>query len=271
MGQIPSERGGEPAGVRIDVGFPSGIRSRKTAEIIADRIRKRIIRGELKAGGYLPPEAQLMETLGVSRPTLREAFRILEAENLIRVVRGARTGARVEMPQVEIASRHAGFLLQSQGTTVADVYEARLAIEPFAARQLAVSRSEEAAARLRREADLLTRLVDEGRYVEFMIGLTDFHCAIVELAGNRTLLLMTQMLRDVLARYQVELFTRRPMPPELQRKRALWGLRSFRRLIELIEAGDADGAEAHWRLHTMNSNSSWVEPEDADRLIDIFD
>ena len=81
-------------------------------------------------GFRLPPEGQLMESLGISRPTLREAFRILEAEGLISVVRGSRTGAKVHQPSVDLVSRYAGYVLESRGTTVADLYQARLAIEP---------------------------------------------------------------------------------------------------------------------------------------------
>ena len=251
--------------------FAPAIRVRKTAEVIADHIRHRIIRGELGEGDFLPPEGQLMQTLGISRPTLREAFRILEAENLISVVRGSRTGARVRRPQIEIASRRAGFLLQAEGVTVADIYEARLAIEPFAARQLARAHTSQDVARLRAEADRLTALVEAERYVDFMIALTDFHCLLVELAGNRTLLFLTVMLKDLLARYQVDFFVRHRLPLDQQRQRALWGVRSFQRLVTLIEAGDAERAEAHWRLHTKNSNLAWVQPADADRLIDVFD
>ena len=104
------------------------IRVPKTSELVADQIRAQIIRGELAEGDFLPPEGQLMESLGISRPTLREAFRILEAESLISVVRGSRTGAKVHKPSTELVSRYAGYVLQAQGTTIADLYQARLAI-----------------------------------------------------------------------------------------------------------------------------------------------
>jgi len=55
-------------------------------------IRRQITGGELKEGDNLPPEAQIIEEFAVSRPTLREAFRILESEKLISVSRGARGG-----------------------------------------------------------------------------------------------------------------------------------------------------------------------------------
>src|SRR3546814_2210868 len=86
----------------------SRIRVPKTSELVADQIRAQIVRRELTEGDSLPPEGALMTTLGISRPTLREAFRILEAENLISVVRGSRSGARVHQPSTELVSRYAG-------------------------------------------------------------------------------------------------------------------------------------------------------------------
>lgn len=254
--------------LREEAAVRSAIRVPKTAEVVADHIRKRIIRGELSEGDFLPPEGQLMTTLGISRPTLREAFRILEAEMLISVVRGSRTGARVHQPRVESVSRYAGFVLQAQGTTVGDIYEARLAIEPFIARRLAERKGSGGSDRLREAAARLRAMVDAKRYVDFMIGLAEFHRLLVELGGNHTLLFITSILQDVVARYQVDFLARRAQPDDVQRKQSLRGIRSFDKLIELIDAGDADGAEKHWRLHVINSNKSWLEL--GDRPIDIL-
>lgn len=246
------------------------IRVPKTAEIVADHIRRRIVRGELKEGDFLPPEGQLMTSLGISRPTLREAFRILEAEMLISVVRGSRTGARVHVPRVESVSRYAGFVLQAQNTTIGDIYDARLAIEPFIARRLAERQPQGAAERLREETERLRKLVDEARYVDFMIGLAEYHRVLVELGGNRTLVFLTEILQGMVERYQVEHLERRPMDDAEQRRRSKWGIRSFDKLIALIEAGDGAGAEAHWRLHVINSNKSWLDPNQAGTPIDVL-
>ena len=77
-----------------------------------------------------------MAQFGVSRPTLREAFRVLEAEGLISVRRGAHGGARVHTPDVDVAARYAGLVLEHRGATLADVYEAAGLIEPPAPRLL---------------------------------------------------------------------------------------------------------------------------------------
>lgn len=263
---------GKPSVSREDYLTRQAIRVPKTAEVVADHIRRRIIRGELTEGDFLPPEGQLMATLAISRPTLREAFRLLEAEMLISVVRGSRTGARVHQPRVESVSRYAGFVLAAQGTTIADIYEARLAIEPYIARRLAEKPVAGATDRLRAEAERLTDLVETGRYVDFMIGLAEFHRLLVELGGNQTLLFLTSILQGVVEHYQVASLERRTEDPETQRKRSLWGIRSFHKLIELIEAGKAAEAEAHWRLHVINANKSWIEHGhgSGERLLDIL-
>src|SRR5215207_3456259 len=104
------------------------VRPPKTSELVADHIRRLILRGELKEGDSLQPELQLMETFSVSRPTLREAFRILESEQFISVLRGSRSGARVHLPRAENVARYAAFVLQAQRTPIADIYGARLLV-----------------------------------------------------------------------------------------------------------------------------------------------
>ena len=91
------------------------IRSPKTAELVAGTLRRMVVDGQLKEGDYLPNEAELMTHFGVSRPTLREAVRVLESERLVEVRRGSRTGARVRVPGPEIVARPAGLLLELSG------------------------------------------------------------------------------------------------------------------------------------------------------------
>ena len=76
------------------------VRAPKTSELIAAQLRRQIVRGTVKPGEKLPPESQLMEQFGVSRPTIREAFRILETERLIVVRPGSRGGAQVVAPDL---------------------------------------------------------------------------------------------------------------------------------------------------------------------------
>ena len=87
----------------VDVGSQH-VRVPKAGELVAAQLRRQIVTGELSPGDPLPSEAALMDKYGVSRPTLREAFRILESESIIRVLRGAHGGARVLAPSTEVAA-----------------------------------------------------------------------------------------------------------------------------------------------------------------------
>lgn len=116
---------------------PGAVRSPKTAELVARTLRRMVVEGQLQDGDFLPHEAELIAHFGVSRPTLREAVRVLESERLVEVRRGSRTGAKVCVPGPEIVARPAALLLALSGTTLADVMTARTAIEPPAAKMLA--------------------------------------------------------------------------------------------------------------------------------------
>ena len=243
---------------RAEHGEESGgaFRVPKTAELVANSIRRRIIQGELSEGDTLPPEAQLMEQFGISRPSLREAFRILEAERLISVKRGSRTGALVNMPKVESVSRYASYYLQASGVTVRDIYEARLGLEPYIVRKLAAQPDADAVARLRGAAQELAGHFEAERERDYMIASARFHSVLMEVGGNATLHFLTRMLEDVIAQYQKRYVTSSYEDAERRRGREK-GVKSITKLIDLIAAGDPDAAETHWRLHLENTNTVW--------------
>lgn len=236
----------------------SRIRIPKTSEIVADQFRAQIVLGELGEGESLPSESHLMEALGVSRATLREAFRILEAENLISVGRGSRTGAKVHRPSTELVSRYAGYVLQSQGTTVSDLYEGRMAIEPLVVRRLAMSQSETAIAALRREVKNLDDLLELSRFDEFIEAVSSFHEALVEAGGVRTLSFMNKMLLDLIRNHQIDYLRRHKIEHPEQAKRLRVAVKSYTKLIDLIEAGTAKEAVQHWRLHLDKAHATWA-------------
>jgi DNA-binding FadR family transcriptional regulator len=230
------------------------LRIPKTAELVADRIRARIISGDLAEGDSLPPEGQLMEQFGISRPTLREAFRILETERLIAVSRGSRTGARVSLPHVSSVSRYASFVLQANDVGVADLFEARLAIELFAVRRLARKGSKAKLKKLRAAIDRIEAASEGASTQEFFSSYGEAHMLLVELGGNQTLLFVSQMLQGLMQQAVLKIVSLHEETTEHEKKKVI---KSFRNLIDLIEAGDGDVAAKHWRLHLINANKRW--------------
>src|SRR5437764_12461634 len=109
----------------------------KTGEMIAERLRRRIARGELAIGERLPPEDELTATFGIARTTLREALRILESQGLLEIRRGRTGGPVVTMPRIDSLAEGLAVTLQLQGTTAGDLDVARQLIEPRLAGRLA--------------------------------------------------------------------------------------------------------------------------------------
>jgi GntR family transcriptional regulator, transcriptional repressor for pyruvate dehydrogenase complex len=265
--------------LRLGDGFVSAehlgtsVRAPKTAELISSHLRRQIVRGDLKPRDALPSEAELMGQFGVSRPTLREAFRILETENLITVRRGARGGAQVTAPDVSVAARYVGVLLQIEGTTIEDVSIARMVTEPACAGLLARSRTADDLADLRAVvAELLAAtgsggVPDSARWTRLSYR---FHEIVVERCGNKTLAIQVAVLQDIVATHLETTISREtPEPSRAGRFRRM--VRSYTKLIELLEARDADGAERHWRAHLEAAAKSMSRMVPLDRqVVDLF-
>ncbi len=223
----------------------ASLRVPKTAELVAAHIRRRIIRGELREGDALSGETSLMTQFGISRPTLREAFRILESEALISVRRGVHGGARVNAPDSAVAARYVSLILQYEAVSLADVYEARTVLEAPAAARLAARPDHVAMARrLRAFLEEAGDPDDLGRAVQIHAG---FQRLVVELAGNRTIALLSGMLESLYAEAAGQ-YVREHETALTQQKRRR-AERAHLMLVELVDAGDAPGAEALWRRH----------------------
>jgi len=186
---------------RVQIAYREGgssIRLPKTAEVVAETIRRDIVNGVLREGDKLPAEPILTESFRVSKPTIREAFRILESEGLIEVRRGA-SGARVRLPDEVASGRIVGTLLQLKGITLDDVWKARMIFEPPWAAQLAECRSDD-------DLSLLRQALAEQRecfpdFSAFAAKVVDFHQLVVTLARNETLAVVARLLDEVVRRH----------------------------------------------------------------------
>lgn len=218
--------------------FGTSVQIPKAAEIVSNALRSQIIRREIVAGQSLPSEKVLMEQFGISRPTLREAIRILESEHLVSVRRGARGGAVVHEPSSVLAARHTALILQFRGTTLADIYEAREIFEPACVRMVAENCTPEHIAMLR--AILVgEQQADQGTHD---LGTkTEFHRALVELSGNQTLTMLSDLLRDIMLKAAA-----REHHTGVDKDSALG---DHTRLVELLEKHDGEAAQELWSTH----------------------
>jgi DNA-binding FadR family transcriptional regulator len=240
---------------------------REKPEQIADELRALIVSGQVADGTLLGRELELVERFGVSRPSLREALRILEVQGLISVERGVLGGIFVRRPDERLTARTAALLLQARNVSLADVHTARSQLEPLAARRVAESASRRAAAA--ELGAIVDRQEQSMADVEaFAPTNAAFHQRLLALAGNQTLAIVAEMLTDIVdSAVEAASADGGVAAPVANRRRSV---RSQRRLVELIESGDGPGAEAHWRSH-MVGVGRMVLGDQAAAVVDLID
>lgn len=242
-------------------------RLREKPQQIADELRRMIVSGKLSEGDSLGRELDLVERFAVSRPSMREALRILEAEGLISVLRGMLGGVVVHEPDGRITARNAALVLQARNVDLADVYEARALLEPTAVRIVASLPSRRAAV-----AELRQLIKDERRLImereAFAPSNARFHERLFALAGNQTLTLLSEILNEVVERAVTAISKNGWSPDSVEGRRR--AIRSQERLVSLIEAGTAAEAEAHWRTHMAAAGRALLDKNSAKTVIDLM-
>lgn len=241
----------------------------KAAEIVAAELRRQIVAGRLQPGDKLHPEAVLREEFGISRPTLREALRILESESLITISRGQQGGARVTSIDLTAASRQVGVYLQMARATLPDVWLARTIIEPPAVRLLALRRDPAAFAAL--ETNLAAARVaaerDPIRYADLS---AEFSMLVTEHCGNKTLHLLASLIHDIIRR-QHENVTARTIEKTGVYKLRQGSIRSREKALAMMRAGEADAVETFWREHLEQMRDLVLAAYEGSMTIDVLD
>ncbi len=237
------------------------IRLPKTGEVVAERLRRQIARGELTIGQRLPPEDELTAVFGIARTTLREALRILESQGLVEIRRGRTGGPVVTMPKIDALAEGLAVTLQLQGTTAGDLDGARQLIEPRLAGRLADTHTADDVAALRAAADRAAFAAETSDRTAFGAAALGMHETLIERAGNTTLATISALLHSLVSQFYVRAAA---LSDDEKMQRAA---RSYRKLVRLIDAGDAPGAEEHWRKQMTFTIEGWHRNEP----IDLFE
>ena len=218
---------------------PSGAvpvrRVRKAYEQVADQLRGLIMAGELSPGERLPNEALLAREFGVSRATVREALRVLAAQNLLRTAKGAGGGSYVTLPTVDHISEflrsNISLLTEARDVTLEELIEARELLEVPAARLAATRRSEADVERLREAIPgepLKLSTMEQFAYNK------DFHSVVIECCGNTLLYIAAQPVFSTLQTHLARSSLGRRFNATINEH--------HRRIVEAIGAGDSDTA-----------------------------
>src|SRR5215207_5736191 len=215
-------------------GMFSPVRRARISDEVLTQIRAAILGGHFQPGDRLPSESEMVSQFGVSRISLRDARRTLEAMGLVEIKVGAQGGAFVSQPDTTTASEALGTLFLRWGVTFQEIAEARLALEITAVR-LACERATEA------DLAALRDLLPGGD--ESTAGMSlNFHAAVVDAAHNRALTATYAALHALLHEGFVSLRKIQPSVASASEK-------IHQELYGVIEARDADRAESIMRDH----------------------
>lgn len=225
------------------------------ADLVAESIRERIISGELAEGSLLPRQEEMLRELNVSRPSYREALRILEAEGLISVRRGNRGGVVVHSPSQHATTYTLGLLLRFHKVTLGDLSDAISEIEPLCAGVAAglPERHEELIPKLNALVDAQERALSEAQTFT-RIG-REFHEALVSGCGNTTLTLTAGALSQLWSTQELEwadVVAANSTYPAVEQQRQV--LQTHRMIVAAIAAGDRQQATNLTRAHALASH-----------------
>jgi GntR family transcriptional regulator, transcriptional repressor for pyruvate dehydrogenase complex len=207
------------------------VRTRRTFEEAAEQIADKVRSGELRVGDKLPAERDLALQMEISRPTLREAVKVLGDAGMIEVRRGPGGGMFVATDVVPVdLVRHATELRMSEA---ASVLEARRLIEPQVARLAHARASDADLAPLEQTIAMMREIVargyrpdDEDRFLQLDV---QFHLALARAAGNPTL---ETLLRIVFRQLEIlrDMAMHVPAVPE-------WIIDIHERTLEAVRTG----------------------------------
>lgn len=217
----------------------------KTYELVVHQLKEEIFAGRLKPGDRLPGERQLSEQLQVSRPSVREAVRILQAMEVVRSRPGAGVGSGLVVSAAP--DRALSDLLRLHvavsSYSMSDVVRVRMALEDRSVRRLAERFAEVDTSQVQQALAQMARPgLDRATFHDLD---TAFHLALARCSNNALLADLMSALRDAVRRPMARAFDEDPhwddRVPDL--------VREHEQIFAAVTAGDPVAAAALMRAH----------------------
>ncbi|WP_395103984.1 FadR/GntR family transcriptional regulator [Actinomadura sp. SCN-SB] len=216
------------------------VNSGRVSQQIVDQIVALLRSGRLAPHDRLPSERQLAKDFGVSRVTVRDALRILEAQGLMSVKVGAGGGAFVTAPSDQMVGERLNDLLTLAPIDPEDVAEARLVMELGILDLVLARATEQDLEALRAVCERAERSLADGEYDRSTAE--QFHARLAEAAHNGAVARMAGSFRGPLR--MAALRAREPAADAHQRT-----VEDHRELVEAIERRDRVTARAVMSRH----------------------
>lgn len=217
------------------------IKPKKVSAQIADQIRSSILSGEFSPGDKLPPERELAEMFGVSRPSVREALNILSSAGLVMSYQG---GGTVVLSLVETSGGNAlSELIRSEQERALDVIEVRKGMESWTAYYAAERALPEDVRRMEEIIGGMERNLDGLKPSEDLDA--NLHIVIARATHNIVWLHLMQSLFDAMKEFQQTVW--RAVYLTSEDHHLLFD--HHRRIFQAIKAKDAEAAREAMIAH----------------------
>ena len=208
----------------------------KSSDVLAERLKKEILSDGYNPGAALPTERELVTTTGLSRGSVREALRILEAQGLVNTRAGRYGGTTVSEPTADQLTNHVNLFAKGRSVSLSALVEVRLALEPMVAALAAKRRTEEDLSNLRAIAERIDWAADND-LAAFLEENVRWHDAIAAASHNDLLRAFATSVSGMM--FEASQIKEFASPEVRQRVR-----HAHARILEAIEAGDAELARS---------------------------
>lgn len=209
-------------------------------ETLRDDLRRKILTGAIRPGQLLPSERSLGDDYGLSRSSVREAIREIEAEGLVEVNRGRFGGCRVIVPRRDRLVHLVDIFVRANGVSLSAILDCRSAIEPMLARLAVRNMTETAMGGI--EALHEKFIASAGDIKVYRQTNYDWHLAIARVSGNEPLL---ALIEPVLSIASSSTEYEKVTTPE-NRQRAI---SAHQDVMSALRARDAEGAALAMEAH----------------------
>ena len=204
---------------------------------VAEILSEKIISGKFPENTFLPPERELCKSLGVSRTVVREAIKVLESKELVRIKRGF--GTLVTEPHHDHVSRSLALLLRRNGYVVNHLTEVRALLEVGMAGLAAARRTPENLAAMK---GYLQTMHDRPAHPEGYVDADlEFHYEIARATQNPIFLILLEPFSDLLRQSRIASF--------LGPKMVLLRTKEHQAVFRMIKRQDIEGAKTAMSKH----------------------
>jgi len=241
--------------------LPPHPRSRRSRPVrVADAIKDWVVERGLQPGDRLPGEAEMIDRFGMSKGTIREAMRLLQAQGLVETKTGPGGGSFVG----EVSRERANALLANyfyfRDVTIDDIYQVRIALEPDLAASLAGRLTSDQLAELEQiMTAYATPAADAEQERAQHVASLRFHARLSDFARNEVLGFFINFMAQILT--DLTVYKQLYAAPNHD----LWhrGRDHQIKLIEALRTGDAARARAIMKNH-MEMARSLMETQEAE-------